>query len=139
MKSLERIEFETLVRARSPNTFLLAPEGLCRNAKPDVQSAHYGVPAAQLRHAFLAVALAKPRVSHTLKDDVALYDNLVQRSALFRFPDLIAVRFIDLGKGKSTLAVYSRSVYGRSDLGVNRARIMAWVREVQETIKPVSP
>ena len=45
----------------------------------------------------------------------------------------------DSGKGKSTLAVYSRSVYGRSDLGVNRARIMAWVREVQETIKPVSP
>jgi uncharacterized protein (DUF1499 family) len=139
MKSLERIEYETLVRARTPNTFLLAPEGLCRNAKPDVVASTYGVTASQLRQAFLAVALSKPRVSHALKDDQALYDNLLQKSALFGFPDLIAVRFMDLGKGRSTLAVYSRSVYGRSDLGVNRARIMAWVRELQETIKPVSP
>lgn len=139
MKSLERIDFPTLVRARTPNTFLLAPEGLCANAKPDVISRQYGASAAQLRQAFLGVALSKPRVSHTLKDDVGLYDNLVARSALFRFPDLIAVRCLDLGKARSSLAVYSRSVYGRSDLGVNRARTMAWVREVEETIKPVSP
>jgi len=139
MKSLERIDFPTLVRARTPNTFLMAPDGLCANAKPDVVSRQYGSPAAQLRQAFLAVALAKPRVSHTLKDDVALYDNLVVRSALFRFPDLIALHCLEAGNGRSSLAVYSRSVYGHSDLGVNRARIMAWVREVEETIKPVSP
>jgi hypothetical protein len=90
MKSLERIDFPTLVRTSKPNTFLLAPEGLCANAKPDVNSRQYETSAAQLRQAFLRVALSKPRVSHTLKDDVALYDNLVSRSALFRFPDLIA-------------------------------------------------
>jgi uncharacterized protein (DUF1499 family) len=139
MKSLERIDFPTLVRASKPNTFLLAPEGLCGNAKPDVISRQYETSAAQLRQAFLRVALSKPRVSHTLKDDVALYDNLVARSALFRFPDLIALRCLDLGKGRSSLAVYARSVYGHSDLGVNRARTMAWVREVEETFKPVSP
>lgn len=139
MKSLERIDFETLVRARTPNTFLLAPAGLCTSAKPDVLAGQYNVSAAPLRQEFLRVSLSKPRVSHALKDDVALYDNLVVRSALFGFPDLIGVRFMDAGKGKSTLAVYSRSVYGRSDLGVNRARTMAWLREVEETFKRVSP
>jgi len=139
MKSLERIDFQTLARARTPNTFLLAPEGLCQQAKPDVLSHQYGTSAAQLRQAFLRVALSKARVSQTLKDDVALYDNLVARSALFRFPDLIAVRCLDLGNGRSSLAVYARSVYGHSDLGVNRARTMAWVREIEETFKPVSP
>ena len=28
----------------------------------------------------------------------------------------------------SSLAIYSRSVYGRSDLGVNKARIEDWLK-----------
>ena len=55
------------------------------------------------------------------------YDDFVVRSALFGFPDLVSVKFLDLKGGKATLALYSRSVYGRSDLGVNRARSLAWL------------
>ena len=131
MDQLARIDFVELVRPRSPNTFLLAPSGFCRRASIDVPSPSYALPAANVRQAFLRVALAKPRVSHVLKDDVALYDNLVARSAMFGFPDLIAARFVDAEDGRSTLAVYSRSVVGHSDLGVNRRRILSWIRELE--------
>ena len=58
--------------------------------------------------------------------DTRQYDYM-QRSWLFRFPDTVTVRFIALGAGRSTLAVYSRSHYGYSDLGVNQARVRAWL------------
>ena len=131
MDQLARIDFVELVRPRSPNTFLLAPTGFCSKASIDVPSPSYAMPAAYVRQAFLRVALAKPRVSHVLKDDVSLYDNLVARSAVFGFPDLIAARFFDVEDRGSTLAVYSRSVLGHSDLGVNRRRILSWIRELE--------
>jgi uncharacterized protein (DUF1499 family) len=131
MDQLARVDFAELVRPRSPNSFLLAPPGFCRMASTDVPSPSFALPAGRLRQAFLRVALAKARVSHVLKDDLELYDNLVARSALFGFPDLIAVRFVDTQDGRSTLAVYSRSVVGHSDLGVNRRRILSWIRELE--------
>lgn len=137
MDPLSRIDFATLVRPQRPNTFLLAPSGFCPAAKIDAQSPVFGVSAARLRQAFLQVALAKPRVSHVLKDDLALYDNLVARSALFGFPDLIAARFVDVDGGRSGLAVYSRSVFGHSDLGVNRKRILSWMQELERAVPPV--
>ena len=138
MSKIQRIDFPTLERARTPNTFLMAPDGLCKNAKVDVKSPVYAVPAAKLRQEFLRVAIAQPRVSHSFRDDAGLYDDFVVRSFLLRFPDLVAVRFLDAKAGNSTFAIYSRSVYGRSDLGVNRARTMAWLRELNRAIEPIS-
>jgi uncharacterized protein (DUF1499 family) len=133
-----RIDFATLTRPRTPNTFLLAPEGLCKQAKVDKTAPVYPVPAAKLRQELLGVVIALPRVSHTLADEAGLYDDFVVRSALFGFPDLVSVKFLDLKGGKATLAIYSRSVYGRSDLGVNRARSLAWLAAVNGVIKPQS-
>jgi uncharacterized protein (DUF1499 family) len=133
----KRIDFETLKRPSSPNTFLLAPEGLCKQAKTDLVSSVYGVPAAKLRQEFLNIVIAQPRTSHALADEAVLYDDFVVRSALFRFPDLVAVKFLDLKGKRSTLALYSRSVYGRSDLGVNRRRSMDWIARLEAAVKPV--
>ncbi|MEQ1752726.1 MAG: DUF1499 domain-containing protein [Micropepsaceae bacterium] len=138
MSQIQRIDFPTLKRARTPNTFLMAPEGLCEIAKVDVKSPVYAVAAARLRQEFLRVAIAQPRVSHSFSDDAGLYDDFVVRSFLLRFPDLVAVKFLDAKGGNSTLAIYSRSVYGRSDLGVNRARSLGWVRELNRSIEPIS-
>ena len=123
----------------SPNTFLMAPDGLCRLAKVDVRSASYGVAAKMLRQEFLKAAIAQKRVSHTFGDEVAFYDNFLVRSAMFGFPDYVSVQFLDVKGRKSTLAIYSRSVYGRSDLGVNRARTLSWLALVNGVIKPLVP
>ena len=138
MSQIQRTDFAALQRPNKPNTFLMAPEGLCKQAKVDEASSHYGVPATKLRQEFLRIVIAKPRLSHSFRDDAGLYDDFVVRSLLFRFPDLISAQFLDEKGGKSTLAVYSRSVYGHSDLGVNRARTMGWITELNSAIAPVS-
>lgn len=137
MPTVKRIDFATLKRPGAPNTFLTAPEGLCAHAKPDVVAPVFEIAAAQLRQEFLSVALAEPRVSHTLADEKGLYDDLVVRSAVFGFPDLVSVQFLPLSNGTSTLALYSRAVHGLWDLGVNRARAQAWLARVGRAIQPV--
>lgn len=135
--SLHRVDFASLTRPSSPNTFLMAPEGLCK-AKVDRAPPVFEVSPGKLRQAFLSVVIAQPRVSHTLADEPELYDDFVVRSALFGFPDLVSVQFLASGKGRSTLALYSRSVYGRSDLGVNRARSLRWLKLVDAAVKPAA-
>ena len=68
---------------------------------------------------------AQPRVEVLAENDQQI--DYVQRSARFRFPDIITVRFISVAPSQSTLAIYSRSVYGKSDFGVNRERIESWL------------
>ncbi len=53
--------------------------------------------------------------------------DLVARTLFVRWPDWVTVRFIPLGEKRSTLAIYSRSVYGRSDFGANKNRITNWL------------
>jgi uncharacterized protein (DUF1499 family) len=63
-------------------------------------------------------------------DDVDQFD-IVERSRYFAFPDIMTVRFFKRGEDKSTLAIYSRSVYGRYDFGVNRARVEKLLRIIR--------
>ena len=50
----------------------------------------------------------------------------VQYTRLMRYPDTIDVEVIPAGEN-STLALYSRSLVGRKDFGVNRARLKRWL------------
>lgn len=136
--SLHRVDFASLHRPKTPNTFLMAPDGLCKAAKVDQVPPTFAAAPAKLRQAFLSVVIAQPRVSHTLADEPELYDDFVARSMLFHFPDLVSVQFLAHGKSGSTLALYSRSVYGRSDLGVNRARCLRWLKLVDGAVKPAA-
>lgn len=70
---------------------------------------------------------AEPRVERLAVDEETLTERWVQRSRVMRFPDTVNVRFVDLGEGRSTLALYSRSQLGSDDMGVNRARIERWL------------
>ena len=115
----------------------MAPEGLCTAANVDQAPPTFAVTPSKLRQAFLSVVISQPRVSHTLADEMEVYDDFVVRSALFHFPDLVSVQFLPDGK-RATLAIYSRSVYGRSDLGVNRARCLRWLKLVDAAVKPPS-
>lgn len=136
MTAAARIDFATLKRPSSPNTYLAAPEGLCKAAKVDKVPPVFGANPAQLRQALLGIVVALPRTSHTFADERVLYDDFVVRSAWFGFPDLVSVQALP-AKGGATLAIYSRSVYGRSDMGVNGQRVRAWLRRLEDTVGPV--
>jgi len=84
-------------------------------------------PADALQRRWMKMLAAQPRIEHGAADEAALQYDYIQRSGLMNFPDSITVRFIPLTPDSSSLAIYSRSHYGRSDFGVNESRIRAWL------------
>ncbi len=78
-----------------------------------------------------ALALAEPRTRVIARDADGLGATFVQRSALWRFPDYVSVRVEPAGPGRSRILAFSRSRFGRSDLGVNPARLRRWLRALE--------
>ena len=58
----------------------------------------------------------------------------MQRSRFIGFPDYVTVKAVALERG-AALIVYSRSRYGRSDFGVNRTRVEAWLAALGDSIR----
>jgi uncharacterized protein (DUF1499 family) len=120
------VDFTTLVRPSSPNTYLVCPKDRCA-AAPDEESPIYAVPAAQLFERTRTLLAAEPRTEVVQDQPEALRLVLVQRSFFFRFPDTITVQVFPLPDGNATLAIYSQSNYGHGDFGVNKDRVRAWI------------
>jgi uncharacterized protein (DUF1499 family) len=126
---LGAVDFETFARSTKPNNALACPPDLCRNAKADITLPVYQMSDDDLRAAFMKVAMAEQDVALVYRSTQAgrpVQDRYIQRTRLMRFPDTIDVRFIALGNDTSTMAIYSRSQIGHSDMGVNIARIRRW-------------
>jgi uncharacterized protein (DUF1499 family) len=121
------VDFETLTLRRTPNEFLVAPPGLTRNARPHLEAPVFDLPVDQLRDRWMERIGAEPRVEQLAADPASDQFEFEQTSALFGLPDAITVRFLPTGERRSTLAVYSRSLYGRGDMGVNERRIRGWL------------
>ena len=122
-----------IVRPGSPNTALAAPAGF--NPAPDIVTPVYAVPPQRLYAAIRAVALAQPRTYPAANFDDRFQAHYVVRSATLNFPDLVTVWVSGKDPGQSTLLMYSRSVYGRSDFGANRKRIEAWMAALNQAIE----
>lgn len=131
------VDFQTLERRTSPNDALACPPDFCR-AKSDLSPPNFAMNARDLRKTMDKVLELEPRLTLVHRDDETLTDRYVQRTALLQFPDTIVVHYIDRPQGHSTLAIYSRSKIGYSDLGANRARIERWLKELERkaTVAP---
>jgi uncharacterized protein (DUF1499 family) len=126
---LGHFDFEKGRRASRPNTALACPLGFCANASADFDPGVYPVSDDELRERFTRYVLSKPRVIPVYRHEapgLPTQDRYIQRSSLMRFPDTVDVRFIALSETTSTLAIYSRSQIGYSDMGVNLGRIKRW-------------
>jgi uncharacterized protein (DUF1499 family) len=71
---------------------------------------------------------AATRLAGTVNDSHITY---VVRSKWFGFPDYLTIKTIPTDIGGSTLSILSRSRFGQSDLGVNRARLDAWLEAIE--------
>ena len=106
-----------------PNEARVAPPG----ASGDIESPVFEMAPAELMARVEAVALADSRTRRLAGGPAEGFATYVQRTLLLGFPDYVSVRAVDLGDGRSALAIWSRSRYGHSDLGVNRARLERWM------------
>ncbi len=127
------MEMAAIARPATPNTALAGPAGF--DPPPDIVTPSYPVSPDRLFAAIKRVAAAEPRTFPAAAYDDRRQVHYVVRSAIWNFPDLVTVSVGGPESGPSTLAIYSRSVYGHSDLGANRARVEAWVAALQTTIE----
>jgi len=121
-----------LQRPASPNTALAAPAGTQPAA--DIATPPFAVSAEKLYQAVRAMAAAQPRTFLAAEFAANHQVHFVARSAVLNFPDLITAQVNAAGPDSSTLVLYSRSVYGYGDFGVNRKRLIAWLAALQTTI-----
>ena len=119
------LDMSHIQRPPSPNTALAAPAG--SSPTPDIVTPVFQVAPARLYDAVIAVAAAQPRTFVAATYPAERQAHFVVRSAWFNFPDLVTAQIGEAGGETSTLVLYSRSVYGRSDLGVNRQRLDSWL------------
>jgi uncharacterized protein (DUF1499 family) len=123
-------------RPSSPNTALAGPKGFA--PPPDIVTSPYHVPAGRLFALVRGVADGQPSTYQAAFYPDQLQVHYVVRSALLNFPDLVMLQVLPEGADSSELIMYSRSVYGRSDFGVNRKRVEAWLAALQTKIPPSS-
>jgi len=122
------VDWSTLTRHETPNDALVCPAGHCPNAKPDAEPKTYAMAPAELLARLTSIALAEPGTSELYcRTDCDRIARILQHTRLMRFPDTIDIVVLPVADNQSTLAIYSRSLIGRGDLGVNRARIERWL------------
>lgn len=121
-----------IVRPATPNTALGAPRDF--SPKPDIIIPISSLPADQLFAAVWSFISSQPRIYQAAVFPEDLQVHFVARSPLLNFPDLIMVQVQKIGSDQTGLIIYSRSVYGRSDLGVNRKRIESWLAGLRTKI-----
>lgn len=131
-----RMDIAQIVRPSTPNTALAAPAGF--SPAPDVITPPYALQAGRLFALIQDIAASQPRTYAAATYPDELQAHYVARSAVFNFPDLIMVQVVRSGPDSSNLIVYSRSVYGQSDLGVNRKRLDTWLAALKAKLPPSS-
>ena len=130
---LGKVEFSSLKRPSSPNYCLVCPKEFCGSFRPNIPAPEFDLDAVALRAELNRLVLQEPNIVLVESDEDTLEDRFVQRSNVLRFPDTITVRYLALEGNRSTLAIYSRSQIGYSDMGVNKKRLERWLGLLSET------
>jgi uncharacterized protein (DUF1499 family) len=120
------IDFAEVKRSPTGNDALACPPGLCF-ARVDLTVAPVAMSAAELAAKVKALPALEPRTVLVGANDAELRYVLVQRSALFNFPDTINIAIQPLDASHAAIAIYSRARYGKGDFGVNLKRVQRWL------------
>ena len=126
------LDFATLQLPPSPNTCLLTPSvapGQGHLHRDPLPASPEAVMAALDR-----VAAGMPRTFSLARFPARNQAQWVVRSALMNYPDIVVAEAAAV-EGGTGLWMYSRSLIGWSDLGVNRARVMAWLEALEAALR----
>ena len=126
------IDFARLEALRSPNAHLAAPAGHAgwkdRTVPPLPATAEAAWEAVR------ALGERFPRTWRLAEWPELRQAQWVARSRLLNFPDLVAAQVVALPEGTG-IYLYSRSLFGRYDFGVNRARATAWLAALDGALR----
>jgi uncharacterized protein (DUF1499 family) len=126
------LDFTTLKLPASPNTCLLTPSvapGQGHLHRDPLPASPEAVMAALDR-----VAASMPRSFPLARFPARNQAQWVVRSALMNYPDIVVAEAAQVAGGTG-LWLYSRSLIGWSDMGVNRARVMTWLEALEVALR----
>ena len=130
---IEIIDFSEVLMERRPNRFLLCPTfDLC--AELNDRTAIFDAEVHELKARWDELVALEPRMDLVLADEEKMQYVYIQRSQLFRLPDVFTVQFYDEGNFRSTLAIYSRGIYGSGDFGSNSSRVIRFLDGLEVTL-----
>jgi uncharacterized protein (DUF1499 family) len=115
--------------------FLACPPNYCPAAEA-IASPVFLVPWERLHEYWTEVMSGEKRVDTIMADPDGRRFIYIQHSPTFRFPDVITVEFVQLGRDRSSIAIYSRSRYGEYDFGKNRKRVVRWLALLEKVAQP---
>lgn len=119
----------TVVRPDAENFYLLRPQD------GDGPAPVFDAAPETVAMAFQELAGAMPR-SRLLHGSAAEgHMTVIVRSQLIGFPDFVTVKVLKV-EGGTALAVFSRSRYGHSDMGVNKTRVEEWLAALDTRLRP---
>ncbi|PPR77693.1 MAG: hypothetical protein CFH01_01412 [Alphaproteobacteria bacterium MarineAlpha2_Bin1] len=128
------INFQNLKLKKTKNQYLALPEKIMYTSSPDVFSPNFICKVEDLKNSFEGVIDKQPRISKKFYDSERNKFKCIQKTKFFKFPDLIDVEFIKIKDNISSIAIYSRSVYGYYDFNVNRNRVKLWIEIICKTL-----
>lgn len=132
LPSPELLDIGRLPRGHSSNSALAAPAQF--QPPPDIVTRDYSAGPQHVFGAVKATALSQPRTVLHREFADALQAHFVARSAILGFPDLVVLQVLSGGNKGSQVVIWSRSVYGRYDFGVNRKRLVAWLSAIDAAL-----
>ena len=128
----EPLEFASLVLPRSPNTCLATPAW--HPGFRHIETPLYPVSPERLHEVVVQAAGGFNRTSRYGGEWPARRQSQwVERSALMNWPDIILAEAVAGPQGGSGLFLYSRSLFGWSDMGANRVRMERWLAALAGT------
>jgi uncharacterized protein (DUF1499 family) len=133
----EDITIASLHAPLPANAFLACPRGYCA-IDDAIPSPIFPISVDRLANFWAEVIAGEPRIVLVASDPGRHRSVLIQRSPLFRFPDVITIELVALAPDRSSIALYSHARYGRSDFGVNRKRVLRWLSRLQGLAGPAS-
>ena len=125
------IDFSQVTIGRGGHASLVCPNAQLCPDRHDGTSV-YDADMNKMKAAWTAAMKSEPRSRLVHSDEPVHQYTYMIRSVMWRMPDLITVQFVDqsdrrllLGRDadRTTLAVYSRSLYGVIDFDTNSARV----------------
>lgn len=119
-----------IAQSDSPNDYRVAPENATKQPIDRVAPVYdeRAMILAQAWDDFVLSQMDTVRIAGLPSELLMTY---VQRTPRLKFPDYITVQFIERDDGLTTIAIYSRSRYGQGDMGVNKARVDTWLKNLE--------
>lgn len=119
----------TAPRPSTPNAYLL------RDRDGDGPAPVLPAPLAEVAMTLESMLAQAPRTFRLAGSAAQGHVAYVQRSRLMGFPDAVSIRLSPEGNG-TRIEIFSRSRFGHSDAGVNRARVTRWMEQLRTALTP---